>query len=79
MPSTKSVSAASVPTARYDLSVLLTVPMNCGVNRQVILDKHFKVISFVNINEGTGILAINKIDLATDTVYTTCQLSSHAR
>jgi hypothetical protein len=52
--------------------------MNCGVNRQVILDKHFKVISFVNINEGAGLLAIDKIDHTADTVYTKCKFSGLA-
>ncbi len=47
----------------------LTVPMNCSVNRQVILDKHFQLISYVNVDKGTGLLAIDEIDLTTETVY----------
>ena len=63
----ESVSIAKLLTAQGP-PMAPTMPMNCSVNRQVILDKHFKIISFVNVDKGTGLLAVNEIHLTTDTV-----------
>ncbi len=46
----------------------LTMPMNGRIDRQVVGDEYFNVISFININQRAGLLAIDKIDLAAETV-----------
>lgn len=61
------------------LSVLLTVPMDCGVDREFILDKYFKVVSFINVDKGTGLLAVDEIDLAANTVYIISALTAHSK
>jgi len=55
---------------RWDF-VRLTMPMNSRINRQFVSYEYFNVISFININQRAGLLAIDKIDLATDTVWST--------
>jgi hypothetical protein len=49
------------------------MPVNGGFNSEVVLDKHFQVISFVHVDKGTGQLSVNEIDLATEPVCKTCQ------
>lgn len=45
------------------------MPMNRRINGQLVCHEYFNVISFVHINQRTGLLAIDQIDVATDTVW----------
>lgn len=46
----------------------LTVPVDGRLHRQIILDKHFDIVSFIGLNKRTGLLVIYEINLARDSV-----------
>jgi hypothetical protein len=52
--------------------VRLTMPMNGRIDGQLVVHEDLNVISFVNFNQRARLLAINKIDVATNAV---CALS----
>ena len=60
----------------------LTVPMDRAFNGQSILNEHFQLISLVNFDQWAGLLAIDEVHLARDTVYkqsVRCIATHHAK
>ncbi len=44
------------------------MPMNRGFDRQLVPDEHFEVVSLVDFNQRTGLLAVDEIHFTSDTV-----------
>jgi len=49
--------------------VRLTVPMNGRIDGQFVGHEYLNVISFIHFNQGAGLLTIDEVDIATDTVW----------
>jgi len=52
--------------------------MDRRIHAQMIPDRHFEVIAFFNVNQGTWVLVVYKIDWTTDAISTAGQLPRSA-
>jgi len=54
-----------------ELQWVLTMPVKCHIDREIISDKDFQVITLIYLNQRSRILTIDEIDLAIDTIFET--------
>ena len=51
-----------------DIGWNLTVPVDCALDREIILDKHLERICFLDFYQRAGLLTIDEIDITSKTV-----------
>jgi len=44
------------------------MPMNCCLDRQIVLDKYFKIVSFFSFNQGPRLLVVDEVHFARESI-----------
>lgn len=48
--------------------LLLTMPVHCRLDLQVIADKYLDVVAFVHVDQRAGLLAVDQVYLALEAI-----------